>query len=223
MSDLEPAAITQQVATAAEQGKDLHALVRDITLRALSRRALSMSEIKEVVGAVTEGVTLGLGRRAGEIKDAVRQALGGLDDAMKKTAEATKLAGQQLVAQGKDFGAQDLKPAIDDLKQMEEMFLNTVSKVTEAAGGRIKEEFAAQLTHARRSGTDGGRMIADTVADFSKRASASILSGAQQTAGASQDIKQRLTLLASGILAGMADALHEKAKPGEQPGEQKAP
>ena len=133
MSELEPEAITQQVATAAEQGKDLHDLVRDITLRALSRRALSMSEIKEVVGAVTEGVTLGLGRRAGEIKDAVRQALGGLDDAMKKTAEATKLAGQQLVAQGKEFGAQDLKPAIDDLKQMEEMFLNTVSKVAEAA------------------------------------------------------------------------------------------
>lgn len=216
MSELEPEAITQQVATAAEQGKDLHDLVRDITLRALSRRALSMSEIKEVVGAVTEGVTLGLGRRAGEIKDAVRQALGGLDDAMKKTAEATKLAGQQLVAQGKEFGAQDLKPAIDDLKQMEEMFLNTVSKVAEAAGGRIKEEFSSQLTHARRSGTDGGRMIADTVADFSQRASASLKSGAQQTAGASQDIKQRLTLLASGILAGMADALHEKAKPGEQ-------
>jgi len=216
MSDLEPAAITQQVAAAAEQGKDLHALVRDITLRALSRRALSMSEIMDVVRAVTEGVTLGLGKRAGEIKDAVRDALGGLDDALKKTAEATKLAGQQLVAQGKDFGAQDLKPAIDDLKQMEEMFLNTISKVTEAAGGRIKEEFASQLTHARRSGTDGGRMIADTVADFSQRASASLKSGAQQTAGASQDIKQRLTLLASGILAGMADALHEKAKPGEQ-------
>jgi len=53
---------------------------------------------------------------------------------------------------------------------MEEMFLNTISKVTEAAGGRIKEEFASQLTHARRSGTDSGRMIADTVADFSQRA-----------------------------------------------------
>lgn len=216
MSDLEPAAITQEVATAAEQGKDLHAMVRDITLRALSRRALSISEIMEVVRAVTEGVTLGLAKRAGEIKDAVRDALSGLDDALKKTAEATKLAGEQLVSQGKDFGAQDLKPAIDELKQMEEQFLSTVSKVAEAAGGRIKEEFASQLAHARRSGTDSGRMIADTVADFSQRAGQALLTGAQQSAGASQDIKQRLTLLASGILAGMADALHEKAKPGER-------
>lgn len=216
MSDLEPAAITQEVATAAEQGKDLHAMVRDITLRALSRRALSIGEIMEVVRAVTEGVTLGLAKRAGEIKDAVRDALSGLDDALKKTAEATKLAGEQLVSQGKDFGAQDLKPAIDELKQMEEQFLSTVSKVAEAAGGRIKEEFASQLAHARRSGTDSGRMIADTVADFSQRAGQALLTGAQQSAGASQDIKQRLTLLASGILAGMADALHEKAKPGER-------
>lgn len=216
MSDLEPAAITAEVATAAEQGKDLHAMVRDITLRALSHRALSMNEIMDVVRAVTEGVTLGLGKRAGEIKDAVREALSGLDDALKKTAEATKLAGEQLVSQGKDFGAQDLKPAIDELKQMEEMFLNTISKVTEAAGGRIKEEFASQLTHARRNGTDSGRMIADTVADFSKRTGSAVLTGAQQTARAGLDIKQRLKLLASGILAGMADALHDKAKPGER-------
>jgi hypothetical protein len=216
MSDLEPTVITQQVATATEQGKNLHALVRDITLRALSRRALSMSEMMEVVRAVTEGVTLGLGRRAGEIKDAVREALSGLDDALKKTAEATKLAGQQLLTQGKDFGAQDLKPAMDDLKQMEEMFLNTVAKVAESAGGRIKEEFASQLSHARLSGTDSGRMIAETLAEFSQRTSAALLTGTQQTASATLEIKQRLTLLASGILAGMADALHDKAKPGDQ-------
>ncbi len=216
MSDMENASIKEEVAVAAEQGKDLHTLVRDITLRALSRRSLSASEIMEVVRAVTEGVTLGLGRRAGEIKDAVRDALGGLDEALKKTAEATTLAAQQLISQGKEFGAQDLKPAMDELKQMEEMFLSTVSKVTEAAGGRIKEEFSAQLSHARRSGTDSGRMIAGTVEEFSNRAGAALKTGAVQTAGATLEVKQRLTLLASGILAGMADALQEKAKPGER-------
>ena len=216
MSDIENTSIKEEVAIAAEQGKDLHALVRDITLRTLSRRTLSASEIMEVVRAVTEGLTLGLGRRAGEIKESVRDALSGLDEALKKTAEATLLAAQQLISQGKEFGAQDLKPAMDELKQMEEMFLRTVSKVTEAAGGRIKEEFSSQLNHARVSGTDSGRLIADTVAQFSQRAAASVKTGVVQTAGATQEVKQRLTLLASGILAGMADALHEKAKPGER-------
>lgn len=216
MSEMESTSIKEEVAVVVQQGKDLHALVRDITLRALSRRTLSVSEIMDVVRSVTEGVTLGLGHRAGEIKEAVRDALGGLDEALKKTAEATMLAAQQLIAQGKEFGAQDLKPAMDDLKQMEEMFLSTVSKVSEAAGGRIKDEFASQLSHARLSGTDSGRAIADTVAAFSQRAGASLKTGAVQTVGATQEVKQRLTLLASGILAGMADALHEKAKRGER-------
>lgn len=218
MSDRQTdAAIQEEAAAAAEQGGDLHTLVRDITLRALSRRSLSVAEIMDVVRAVTEGVSLGLGRRAGEVKDAARDALAGLDEAVKKTAEATKLAAQQLVAQGKEFGEQDLKPAIDELKQVEEAFLATVAKVTEAAGGRIKAEFAAQISHARRNGTDSGRVIADTVAEFNQRAGAAVKSGATQSAGAALAMTQRLTMLASGILAGMSEALHEKAS-----GEKKA-
>ena len=216
MSDTQIETIKEEAAAAAEQGKDLRALVRDMTLRALSRRSLSVADIMAVVRAVTEGVSLGLGRRAGELKDAAHEALAGLDDAVKKTAEATKLAAQQLVSQGKEFGEQDLKPAVDELKQVEEMFLATVAKVTEAAGGRIKEEFAAQISHARRNGTDSGRVIADTVAEFNQRVAATLKTGAAQSAGAALDMKQRLTLLASGILAGMSDVLHEKAKSGEK-------
>jgi hypothetical protein len=216
MSDTQIDIIKEEAAAAAEQGKDLRALVRDMTLRALSRRSLSVADIMTVVRAVTEGVSLGLGRRAGELKDAAHEALAGLDEAVKKTAEATKLAAQQLVSQGKEFGEQDLKPAIDELKQVEEMFLATVAKVTEAAGGRIKEEFATQLSHARRNGTDSGRVIADTVAEFNQRVAATVKTGAAQSAGAALEMKQRLTLLASGILAGMSDVLHEKANSGEK-------
>lgn len=216
MSEIDTDLIRVEVAAAAEQGKDLRALVRDVTMRALSRRALSATEIMHVVRAVTEGVSLGLGRRAGEIKHAVGEAMGGLDEALKKAAESTKLAAQQMISQGKEFGAQDLKPAMDELKQMEEMFLNTVSKVSEAAGGRIKEEFASQLTHLRRSGTDSGRVVAATLAEFGQNAGSAAKTGARQTANAALEMKQRLTLLASGILAGMADALHEKAKSGER-------
>ena len=216
MSDSENDQIKAEVAVATEQSENLHARVRDITVRAMSRRALSSGEIMAVVRAVTEGITLGLGHRTGEIKEAVREALGGLDEALQKVAESTKLAAQQLIAQGKEFGVQDLKPAMDELKQLEEMFLNTVSKVSEAAGGRIKEEFTAQLKHVRRSGMDSGRVIAATLAEFNQRTGSTLKSGVRQTAGAALEMKQRLTLLASGILAGMADALQEKVKPEER-------
>lgn len=216
MSEVENQQIKTEIALAAEQGTDLQAKVRDITMRALSQRSLSASEVKDVIHAVTEGVTLGLGRRVGEIKDAVRGALSGMDEALQKAAESTKLAAQQLISQGKEFGQHDLKPAMDELKQMEEMFLSTVSKVSAAAGGRIKEEFASQLSHARRSGTDSGRVVAAAVSEFSHNAGSTLKAGAQETTRAAAELKQRLTLLASGILAGMADALHNKAKPGER-------
>ena len=216
MNELDTVAIKEEAASAAEQDGDLRSKVREITVRALSQRSLSVSEISAVVGSVTEGVSLGLSRRAGEIKHAVSDALSGLDEALKKAAESTKLAAQQMASQGKEFGAQDLKPALDDFKKMEEMFLSTVSSVSAAAGGRIKEEFTSQLTHLRRNGTDSGRVVAATVAEFSHSAGASVKNGVQQTASAAKEVKQRLMLLASGLLAGMADALHEKAKPGER-------
>ncbi|MBT9613757.1 MAG: hypothetical protein IV108_10900 [Burkholderiales bacterium] len=213
MSEDQNEAIKAEAATVVEQGKDMRTKVRDITLRALSRRSLSLSEVGGVVRAVTEGISLGLGRRGGEVKEAAREALGGLDEALKKLAEVTRLTMQQAASQGRDFHAQDLKPALEEMKRLEETFLSTVSQVTNAAGGRIKEEFQAFVTHGKLAGTDAGRVMADTVADFNKRFFSAVKEGVRETAGAASEIKQRLGEVGSGILSGMADALHEKTRP----------
>lgn len=213
MSEDQNEAIKAEAATVVEQGKDLRTRVRDITLRALSRRSLSLGEVGGVVRAVSEGVSLGLGRRGGEVKDAAREALGGLDEAMKKLAEVTRLTVQQAASQGREFHAQDLKPALDEMKRLEETFLSTVSQVTHAAGGRIKEEFQAFVSHGRRAGTDSGRVMADAVADFNKRFFSVVKEGVRESTGAASELKQRLGQVGSGILSGMADALHEKTRP----------
>jgi gas vesicle protein len=211
MSEMQTEQIQAEAATMAETGADLHAQVRDLTLRAMRDRAVSVGELSAVLRAVVEGLSIGFAKRTGEIKEASTQALAGLDEAIKKSAEATKLAAQQMVAQGKEFRDVDLKPTLDELKQLEESFLSTISQVAEKAGGRIKDEWASQVGHARRMGTDTGRLVADTLSDFGQRVGASAKEGASASAGATVEVKKRLTLLASGILAGMADALHEKA------------
>lgn len=215
MSEDQNEAIKAEAATVVEQGKDLRTRVRDIALRALSRRSLSLGEVGGVVRAVTEGVSLGLGRRGGEVKVAAREALGGLDEAVKKLAEVTRLTMQQAASQGRDFHAQDLKPALEEMKRLEETFLSTVSQVTNAAGGRIKEEFQAFVSHGQRAGTDAGRLMADTVADFNKRVLSVVKEGARDGAGAASELKQRLGDVGSGLLSGMAEALHEKTRPGD--------
>lgn len=208
--------IKQEAATAAENVTDLRGTVRDMTLRALKSRELKLGEVKAVVRAVSEGVSIGLGKRGGEMKHAAADALAGMDEAVRKSAEATKLAAEQLLSQGRDFTEQDLKPMLEDLKQLENDLLDTVSQTADRGGARVKQEFADLVTHARRTGTDTGRLVADVLAQFNGRAGEAIKQGAREGASAASDLSQRLALVASGILSGMADALHDKATGGKK-------
>lgn len=208
--------IKEEAATAAEKVTDLRGTVRDMTLRALKSRELKLSEVKSVVRAVSEGVSIGLEKRSGEMKNAAADALAGLDDAVKKSAEATKLAAEQLLSQSKEFSEQDLKPMLDDLKRLENDMLDTVSQVADRGGVRVKQEFSDLVNHARRAGTDTGRLVSEVLAQFNGRAGSTLKQGTADGASAARDLSQRLALVASGILSGMADVLHEKATGGKK-------
>lgn len=202
----------RQAASESVQGADVQRKVRDLTLQALQSRRLDAGEVKAVIQAVTEGVSVGLEKRGGEIKQALSEAISGLDEALQKSAQATHLALQQLVSQSKDFTDHDLKAALDNLKKMEQDFLATLRQVAGAAGTKIKEEFNDLAEHAHRAGTDTGASVAATVAELGNRLSATIASGKAAGQEAAGTVSARLASLASGILAGMADALKEKGE-----------
>ncbi|MEW5944425.1 MAG: DUF6781 family protein [Pseudomonadota bacterium] len=195
-----------------QQETDIKAKVRDLTLRAIQSRKLDSAGIKEVVRAVTEGVSIGAEKRGGEVRAALSQAISGLDEALQKSAQATHLALQQLASQSKDFTEHDLKQALDNLKKMEEDFLSTVSQVADAAGTKVKQELNELVAHARRTGTDTGTSVAATVNELGNRLSATLAGGKAAGQEAAHAFSSRLAALASGILAGMADALREKSE-----------
>lgn len=199
------------VSDSVEQATDIRVRVRDLTLQALRTRNLDAKEVTGVVKAVTEGISLGLGKRAGEIKGALSDALAGLDEALTKSAEATHLALRQLTSQGKDFSDNELKQALENLKEIEEEFLKTFNTVAEAASGVVKQEMKDLVTHVRRTGTDTGSKVSETLNEFSHRVKTSMEGGATAGKGAAREISARLASTASGILSGLADALHEKA------------
>ncbi|PWB53128.1 MAG: hypothetical protein C3F18_07790 [Nitrosomonadales bacterium] len=207
---------TQEIVTAASasmQGEgDIRTRVHDLTLRALRERRLEASEVRAVVRSVAEGVSLGAERRTGEVREALTAAISGLDAALLKAAQATHLALQEMISQGKDFTAQDLQPALEDLKITEQAFLDTLNQVAEATGGRIKQEFKAAVDHARNSGTGTGATVKASLSELSGRISATLQAGKSSGQEAAQTVTSRLAALASGILAGMADALHEKSQ-----------
>ncbi|MBU0592101.1 MAG: DUF6781 family protein [Pseudomonadota bacterium] len=207
---------TQEIVTAAsasmQDDGDIRTRVHDLTLRALRERRLDASEVRAVVRSVAEGVSLGAEHRTGEVKEALAAAISGLDAALSKAAQATHLALQEMISQGKDFSAQDLQPALDDLKITEQAFLDTLGQVAETAGGRIRQELKSAVDHARHSGTDTGASVKASLGDLSNRFSATLQAGKSSGQEAAQTVASRLAALASGILAGMAEALHEKSQ-----------
>ena len=204
--------LQSEVATVVEEGVDIRARVRDLTMKALLNHELDFAGIREVMGAVSEGISIGAKKHATNVKGALSDGFSGMDDALKKSAEATHLALRQLASQGKDFTETDLRDALHDLKALEEDFLSTVSKVAEKAGDKVRQELGDLVSHARRAGTDTGAVVASTLNDLGNRLGATAKEGGQETTGAAREIKKRLSLLASGVLLGMADALDKKSK-----------
>lgn len=204
--------IKQAVSTSVEGGVDVRVKVRDLTLQALRSRKLDYAEIKPVITAVSEGISLGAAKHVGEVKAALAEGLAGLDEALTKAAEATRLALEQLTSQAKDFSTTDLNWALVNLKRLEEEFLDTVSEAAESAAGKIKQEMKDLISHARRAGTDTGAKVAETVATLNSKVSTSLHEGKVAGKEAAREMSARLASLTSGILAGMADALHDKAE-----------
>jgi hypothetical protein len=204
--------IRQAVSESVARGEDIRARVRELTLGALRDRRLDTAAMREVMSAVTEGIGLGAEQRAHDVKGALKEAVGGLDEALGKSAEATKLALQQLISQSREFSQTDLRPALDDLKGLEGEFVAALGRAADAAGAKSREAFRELVLHMQRAGTDTGAKVAETLTALSNRMSANMVEGTVAGMHAAQEFSLRLAALASGILAGMADALHDKAR-----------
>lgn len=210
MSDFSDEGIKQAASATVAEGSDIRERMHNLTLTAIQQRRMEASEVKNMVQALTEGISLGLDKRAHDSKQALAQAFSGLDAALMKSAEATHLALQQLTERSSDFSEQDLKTALDNLKEVERDFLSTVSEVANKTSGHIKAEFDELLTHTRRTGTDTGRQVADTINEFSQKIQ--LVAQDSKSAGteAAHKLSTRFTQLAAGILEGAAQALRDK-------------
>lgn len=210
MNDFSDEALKQAASAAVAGTEDLHARVRDLTLSAIRQRRLEASEVKNVVHALTEGVSLGLADRLHDSKTALAQAFSGLDAALMKSAEATHLALQQLSERSSDFGRQDVQDALDDLKKVEQDFLAAVGDVASKSSDHVRNELDELVTHARRTGTDTGRQVAETVSVFSRQMHDVVADTRTAGTGAAHKLTTRVADVAAGILEGIAQALRDK-------------
>ena len=185
---------------AMKAGEDVTRRVRDLTLAALRNRSFDREGIREVVRAVTEGMAAAAPASGGSLRQAMGQAFRGMDEALTKSVEAGESAVRQMVATGRGVADNEVKQALAGLKKIEEDFVDTVSKVAASANERARPELRALVERATHAGTATGKQTAKLMAEFA-------FSG-MELAG---QFSVRFAQMASGVLAGMAEALEKSA------------
>ncbi|HSI95216.1 MAG TPA: DUF6781 family protein [Methylophilaceae bacterium] len=193
-------------------GESVRDKLHELTVEALTQRQLAEQEIREVLGAITEGVSLGAAERAEEVRSALGSALRGVDDALGHAAEAMQLALDEVSDQAQDFAEQDLRKGLGDLKKLEDMFLETVSHVAQEATGLVRQEMTALAEHARRTGTGTGERVKEVAEDFGNRLRATAQQASDAGIHAAREIGSRVALLASRKLVDVAEKIEQKAQ-----------
>lgn len=192
--------------------------MHELTLAALRRQRFDPRGVREVVRAVTEGIATGADKSSGDLRRALAEALRGLDQALRTSAEAGDVALRQLARSGRDFSDTEFKQALANLRKLEDDFLKTAELVAEGASARVQPELREALRNARRTGTETGKQVALTMGELAQKFSAASLDAALAGLEAASQVGQRFALVASGVLGAFADALRAPPPaPQEQP------
>jgi len=192
--------IRKAAADAIKSGGDVARRVQEVTLDALRNRRFDREGIREVVRAVSEGMAAAAPASGGTVRQVMGQAFRGMDEALTKSVEAGEKALRQLVSTGRGMADHEVKDALAGLKKIEQDFIDTVSKVASSANERVRPEMRELVERATRLGTETGKQTAKMMAEFT-------FTG-MELAG---QFSVRFAQMASGVLAGMADALEKSA------------
>jgi len=206
--------LKKQASAAVKQGEELRSAVRELTLNALRNRALTLSQIKQVLKSVSAGVNAGAAKSTMDVDQVLEQAVGGMDDALLKAVEANRLALQQVASAGQSFEQSQVKKALGELERLEDEFLNTVKQASESATKSMQAHWATVLQKKEVSGTEAGEQALATMREFTERAQSAMREQRRASVKATQAIGQNFATLASGILTGLSEAFEQQKKKG---------
>jgi ElaB/YqjD/DUF883 family membrane-anchored ribosome-binding protein len=202
--------LKQMTSESVKQGQNLRTTVRDLTLQALQSRELTLAQIKQVVRSVTEGVNMGAVGANIDVEKTISEALGGMDDALLKAAQASQIALQQLTGAGQDYEQSQLKQVLNDLERLEDEFLSTVKQASDSATEEVRKQWASVLKDVKGPQTDTGQQAQQMVEEFGKRVQANVRESRAAAFKATHALTQNFATLASGVLIGLTEGLQQK-------------
>ncbi len=211
-SELDPQKLQAEARQAVEQAEDIREEIHDITLDALKEGRLDSERIKQVLDAVLKGASEGAAQHAARAKQALDQTTEGLDQALLKTANASRLAIEEAAGRLGEFSGQQLKGAFDDLKNMESLFVDALAKVSRGGRDASADIFKDLTFHARNSGTEIGRYVKASIGDMEAHLPSAAREALKAAAEGARDTSAQMAGIASAVLAGIADSLKKNNK-----------
>ena len=157
-----------------KQGSNVRTTVRNLTLKALQQRELTLNQIGKVLRSVTEGATLGVAKREIKVEKALSDTVAGMDDALLKVVQASNVALHKLTGEGYDYEDSNLKQALDELERLEDEIIQSIVQATASANEKVKAPWNRVLETTRRSGTATGTQVTSTIRDYAARAQAAM-------------------------------------------------
>ena len=180
--------------------------VKGLTSQALQEGRIDPEAVRDIARAVIGGTAGNMGMSGAETRELFVDAVRKLDEALVKSANATHDALQQLATRGKDFTDNDLKEALVSLRNLEQDYAAAASHIAEAMTGNLGREMTELVARAQNVGVEASARVASMMSDFA--------GGVAATSGMARirDASVRMALLASGVLAGVADALRDQSE-----------
>lgn len=204
--------LTTDVREAITHGGDVENAVRNLTLKAIHSNGLDIESIKQIATAVMKGAQEGAQHKIAQASEQsqvaqsqISQAVSGLDTAFAQLAGASKLALEEAASKTKQFSDSELTKTHADLKDLEEVFLDTLKHTATATQGLIAETLTDLLAHAQRNGTAVGTQLKDTLAVFAHQMAST--GRAQFEAGVklTQITTDLLYKISTGVLSGITN------------------
>lgn len=193
--------------TAVKNGENVQETVRNITLKAMSTGHLDLQKMREVVQAVLQGASIGAKEKGKKTEQSLQEAMAGVDEALAKSAEASKLAIEEAASHIREFGAHDFKRAMDDLNVLEDMLLDTVKNIAKTSDGVARDVFGDLAQHGRNTGTTTGKTVKKVVETLTRQLEQNMKESVNTGADKALKLGEHLAQATAGFLQGIAETL----------------
>ncbi len=212
ISDNDLGDVYSAIRQAVTQGNDIQNHVRDIVVEALAQVRMSPKEISQILKESVQGASQGAMLLSGKEYEALKQAIDGIDVALSHAAEASKLAIEEAVGNIREFSDQDLHRAVDDIRTLESMFLDTLGNVAKGGTKTVRIVINEFMEHGKNTGTAVGNTLEESIMGLQQVLTADKKEQMHRTLDTAQAISESIAGLASGLLAGMADKFQSRNK-----------